>query len=216
MITIKIPTDKIGAIIGPGGKVIRGMIEEFGVTIDVSDDGTVVVGATDGEAGEKVRDQIDRMTRDLTVGDRFKGKVVRLMAFGAFVELLPGKDGLVHISELADHRVESVESVVEIGDELEVEVIEIDRMGRVNLTANLRDGDNGSRSGKAGRDDDDFGDDETRDRRPPSFDRDRGGDRDRGPRRQVGSYSGGGGGRGRDRSPGGSGGDRRRRPPRRD
>ncbi|MCH7734882.1 MAG: polyribonucleotide nucleotidyltransferase [Chloroflexi bacterium] len=216
MITIKIPTDKIGAIIGPGGKVIRGMIEEFGVTIDVSDDGTVVVGATDGEAGEKVRDQIDRMTRDLTVGDRFKGKVVRLMAFGAFVELLPGKDGLVHISELADHRVESVESVVEIGDELEVEVIEIDRMGRVNLTANLRDGDNGSRSGKAGRDDDDFGDDETRDRRPPSFDRDRGGDRNRGPRRQVGSYSGGGGGRGRDRSPGGSGGDRRRRPPRRD
>ena len=222
MITIKIPTDKIGAIIGPGGKVIRGMIEEFGVTIDVSDDGTVIVGATDGEAGEKVRDQIDRMTRDLTVGDRFKGKVVRIMAFGAFVELLPGKDGLVHISELADHRVESVEAVVEIGDELQVEVIEIDRMGRVNLTANLRDGDNGSRSGKAGRDDDDFGDNEPGDRRPPSFDRDRGRDRDRnrGPRRQVGSYGGGGGGGGgggrdRDRSSGGSG-ERRRRPPRRD
>ena len=219
MITIKIPTDKIGAIIGPGGKVIRGMIEEFGVTIDVSDDGTVIVGATDGEAGEKVRDQIDRMTRDLTVGDRFKGKVVRIMAFGAFVELLPGKDGLVHISELADHRVESVEAVVDIGDELQVEVIEIDRMGRVNLTANLRDGDNGSRSGKAGRDDDDFGDNEPGDRRPPSFDRDRGRDRDRnrGPRRQVGSYGGGGGGggRGRDSSSGGSG-ERRRRPPRRD
>jgi polyribonucleotide nucleotidyltransferase len=137
MITVKIPTEKIGAVIGPGGKVIRGMIEEFGVTIDVGDDGTIIIGASDGAAGDAAKAQIELMTKDLTVGDRFNGKVSRIMAFGAFVEIAPGKDGLVHISELADHRVDSVESVVQIGDPLEVEVIEIDRMGRINLTANL-------------------------------------------------------------------------------
>ena len=195
MITIKIPTEKIGAVIGPGGKVIRGMIEEFGVSIDVADDGTIIIGSADGASGDAAREQIDRMTRDLVVGDRFKGKVVRIMAFGAFVELMPGKDGLVHISELADHRVESVESEVSIGDELDVEVIEIDRMGRINLTANL----SGDRSGKVGRDDSDMGGDD-RDRRPPRRDNDRGG---------RGGYGSGG----RE----GGGGDRgRRRPPRRD
>jgi len=164
----------------------------------VSDDGTVVIGAHDQETGDKVKSQIERLTKDLAVGDKFSGKVSRIMAFGAFVEILPGKDGLVHISELADHRVESVESQVSIGDELDVEVIEIDRMGRVNLTARLSDDHN--RSTKLGRDDDMPSDEH---RRPP-FKRERddhhgsrsqgGGQRGRSPnngnRRKVGGHSG--------------------------
>ena len=135
MITFKVPTDKIGAIIGPGGSVIRGMIEEFGVTIDVSDDGTVVIGSPDQANADKTKEQIDLLTREVEVGAVYKGKAVRLMPFGAFVQILPGKDGLVHISELSEHRVPDVESVVKIGDELEVMVINIDHMGRVDLSA---------------------------------------------------------------------------------
>ncbi len=135
MVTFKVPTDKIGAIIGPGGSVIRGMIEEFGVTIDVSDDGTVVIGSPDQANADKTKEQIDLLTREVEVGAVYKGKAVRLMPFGAFVQILPGKDGLVHISELSEHRVPDVESVVKIGDELEVMVINIDHMGRVDLSA---------------------------------------------------------------------------------
>jgi polyribonucleotide nucleotidyltransferase len=135
MVTFKVPTDKIGAVIGPGGSVIRGMIEEFGVTIDVSDDGTVVIGSPDQINADKTKEQIDLLTREVEVGATYKGKAVRLMPFGAFVQILPGKDGLVHISELSDHRVPDVESVVKIGDELEVMVINIDHMGRVDLSA---------------------------------------------------------------------------------
>ena len=135
MVTFKVPTDKIGAVIGPGGSVIRGMIEEFGVTIDVSDDGTVVIGSPDQVNADKTKEQIDLLTREVEVGATYKGKAVRLMPFGAFVQILPGKDGLVHISELSDHRVPDVESVVKIGDELEVMVINIDHMGRVDLSA---------------------------------------------------------------------------------
>ena len=135
MVTFKVPTDKIGAIIGPGGSVIRGMIEEFGVTIDVSDDGTVVIGSPDQANADKTKEQIDLLTREVEVGATYKGKAVRLMPFGVFVQILPGKDGLVHISELSEHRVPDVESVVKIGDELEVMVINIDHMGRVDLSA---------------------------------------------------------------------------------
>ena len=135
MINFKVPTDKIGAVIGPGGSVIRGMIEEYGVTIDVSDDGTVVIGSPDQDSADKAKEQIDLLTREVEVGATYTGKVVRIMPFGAFVQILPGKDGLVHISELTDHRVPDVESVVSIGDELEVMVINIDHMGRVDLSA---------------------------------------------------------------------------------
>ncbi len=134
MLSIKVPTDKIGAIIGPGGSVIRGMIEEFGVTIDVQDDGTVVVGSPDRENAEKAEAAINALTKDVEVGDKYTGRVVRIMPFGAFVQILPGKDGMVHISELAQHRVPDVESVVNIGDELEVMVINIDGMGRIDLS----------------------------------------------------------------------------------
>ena len=195
MISTKIPTDKIGTIIGPGGKVIRGMIEEFGVTIDVSDDGTVVIGSPNAESAEAALAQIEAMTGEVEVGTRYKGKVVRLMTFGAFGELFPGKDGLVHISELADERVPSVEAVVKIGDELEVLVTEIDAMGRVNLSARpaVLSGDEKIGSDGNGR----MGD---RGDRPRSFDRGggRGGDR--------GGRGGDRGGRGGDR--GGRGGDR--------
>lgn len=205
MLQLKIPVDKIGQVIGPGGKVIRGLTEEYGVTIDVSDDGTVVIGATDHEAGESVKAQIERLTKDVTVGDRYKGKVSRIMAFGAFVEILPGKDGLVHISELADHRVESVESVVSIGDELDVEVIEIDRMGRVNLTARV-DGESGRKLGRS----DDEAEERESEMRPP-LRRERSGS----PRRQVGGYGGGGQPR-RPSGPGGGPDGGRGRPGRRD
>ena len=131
---ITIPTDKIGALIGPGGKNIRSIIEEHKVTIDVDNDGTVTVGSTNEEGAQKALEQIKALTKDVEVGEIYTGKVVRLMAFGAFVEILPGKDGLVHISELADHRVGSVEEVVSEGDELKVKVTEIDRMGRINLS----------------------------------------------------------------------------------
>jgi polyribonucleotide nucleotidyltransferase len=134
MLSLKVPTDKIGAIIGPGGSVIRGMIDEFGVTIDVQDDGTVVVGSPDRDNAEKAEAAINALTKDVEVGDKYTGRVVRIMPFGAFVQILPGKDGMVHISELAQHRVPDVESVVSIGDQLEVMVINVDAMGRVDLS----------------------------------------------------------------------------------
>ena len=134
MLSLKIPTDKIGAIIGPGGSVIRGMIDEFGVTIDVQDDGTVVIGSPDRENADKAEAAINALTKDVEVGDKYTGRVVRIMPFGAFVQILPGKDGMVHISELAQHRVPDVESVVSIGDQLEVMVINVDGMGRIDLS----------------------------------------------------------------------------------
>ena len=134
MTRISIPVDKIGAVIGPGGKTIRGIIEATGASIDVDSDGSVTVGAANGEAADEAIRMIEGLTREVQIGERYTGKVSRIMNFGAFVEILPGKDGMVHISELDSKRVESVESVVKIGDELDVMVVEIDRMGRVNLS----------------------------------------------------------------------------------
>ena len=132
--TIKIPIDKIRDVIGAGGKVIRQITAETGTQINVEDDGTIQIAAVDGEAAEKAVRWIEGLTRDVEVGKEYLGKVTRIMNFGAFVEILPGKEGLVHISQLADYRVARVEDVVTIGDELMVVVTEIDRMGRVNLS----------------------------------------------------------------------------------
>ena len=132
--TIKIPVDKIRDVIGAGGKVIRQITAETGTQINVEDDGTIQIAAVDGEAAEKAVRWIEGLTRDVEVGKEYLGKVTRIMNFGAFVEILPGKEGLVHISQLADYRVARVEDVVTIGDELMVVVTEIDRMGRVNLS----------------------------------------------------------------------------------
>jgi polyribonucleotide nucleotidyltransferase len=132
--TIQINPDKIRDVIGPGGKTIRRIVEETGVQIDVEDDGRVSIASNDGAAMQQAIAMIRDLTEDVEVGKIYKGKVVRIMNFGAFVEILPKKDGLVHISQLADHRVNKVEDVVNIGDEIMVKVIEIDDKGRVNLS----------------------------------------------------------------------------------
>ena len=129
-----IDPDKIGTVIGPGGKTIRSIVAATKATIDVENDGTVIIGSPDEEAARKAIEIIEGLTREVEVGVIYTGKVMRIMNFGAFVEILPGKEGLVHISELADHRVASVEDVVKVGDEITVKVIEIDHMGRINLS----------------------------------------------------------------------------------
>jgi polyribonucleotide nucleotidyltransferase len=134
ILRIKINPEKIGALIGPGGKNIRGITEQTGTKIDVEDDGTVLVASTDGESAKKAIRMIEGLTKEAEVGEIYLGKVVRILPYGAFVEILPGKDGLVHISELADYRVEQVEDVVSVGDEINVMVIDIDRQGKVSLS----------------------------------------------------------------------------------
>ncbi len=134
MITIQIHPDKIRDVIGPGGKVIRKIIEETGVTMDVEDDGRVIIGSVNGESAERAIQMVRDLTGEVEVGKNYKGKVVRIMPFGAFVQILPNTDGLVHISQLAENRIERVEDVVTIGDEIEVKVTEIDRQGRINLS----------------------------------------------------------------------------------
>ncbi len=131
---VRIDPEKIGAVIGPGGRVINAIIERTGASIDIEEDGSVFVGGTEAESVRRAIAEIEGLTKEIEVGTVYEGRVVRLMAFGAFVEILPGKDGLVHISELAEGHVDRVEDVVNIGDEVTVRVIEIDNLGRINLT----------------------------------------------------------------------------------
>ena len=148
---ITIPQEKIGGVIGPGGRTIRAIIEQTSATIDVEDDGTVTIGAVDEESMRKAIATIEGLVKEAEVGQIYTGKVVRIMDFGAFVEILPGKDGLVHISQLADYRVERVEDEVSVGDEITVMVTELDRLGRINLSRRAvtasTDGDGASESG---------------------------------------------------------------------
>jgi polyribonucleotide nucleotidyltransferase len=132
--TIQINPDKIRDIIGPGGKMIRKITEETGAQIDVEDDGRVFIAAVDQEAGQKAIDWIKGLTDEVEVGKIYKGKVVRTMPFGLFVEVLPNQDGLVHVSKLTDHRVERPEEVANVGDEIMVKATEIDSQGRLNLS----------------------------------------------------------------------------------
>lgn len=134
IITMNIDPDKIRDVIGQGGKVIRGIIEETGAKIDIEDDGTIFIAAVEEAAANKAIEIITNLTKEVEVGEVYLGKVTRLMNFGAFVEVLPGKEGLVHISKLAKERVENVEDVVNVGDEIMVKVIEIDKQGRINLS----------------------------------------------------------------------------------
>ena len=134
IITIKINPEKIRDIIGKGGATIRKIQEETGTEINVEDDGTVEIAAVSGENSRKAIQWIESLTREVEIGGLYLGKVTRIMPFGAFVEILPGKEGLVRIGELADYHVPSVEDVVSVGDEVMVVVIEIDRQGRVNLS----------------------------------------------------------------------------------
>jgi polyribonucleotide nucleotidyltransferase len=132
--TITIDPEKIGDIIGPGGKTIKKITEETGVTIDIEQDGRVMITSNDGEAMQKAKDIVMELTKDIEAGEIYDGKVVRLEDFGAFVNLIPGKDGLVHVSEIAYERVNKPGDVLKLGQEVKVKVKEIDAMGRVNLS----------------------------------------------------------------------------------
>jgi len=135
MLTVQIHPDKIREVIGPGGKMIRKIIEDSGVTsIDIEDDGRVVIGSVNGESAAKAEQLIRDLTGEVEVGKNYRGKVVRIMPFGAFVQIMPNQDGLVHISQLAEERIERVEDAVNVGDEIDVKVTEVDRQGRVNLS----------------------------------------------------------------------------------
>jgi len=196
---ININPDRIRDIIGPGGKMIRKITEETKTSIDIQDDGTVNIGSNNAENTQKAIDWIKSLTREVEAGEIYTGKVTRIMPFGAFVEILPGKEGLVHISELANYRVPTVEDVVNIGDEVQVLVTEIDRQGRVNLSRrallepaeNGHDEEGGERNGEAGGE-----------RRPRPFNERRGRDGDRGDRGGRGGGFGGGRDRDRDRDRG--------------
>lgn len=131
---IKINPKLIGVVIGPGGKMINQIIDETGAAIDIDDDGSVSVSSDNPEGLKRAIEWIQSLTKEITVGEEYNGKVVRIMDFGAFVELVPGKDGLVHISELDNSRVEKVTDVVKVGDKVRVKVIKIDDQGRINLS----------------------------------------------------------------------------------
>ncbi|MEC4893929.1 MAG: polyribonucleotide nucleotidyltransferase [Oscillatoria sp. PMC 1051.18] len=134
LLTFKIDPELIGLVIGPGGKTIKGITEQTGAKVDIQDDGTITVSAVEAEKAEKAQKIIEGMTRKLDEGDVYVGRVVRIIPIGAFVEVLPGKEGMIHISQLADRRVGKVEDEVAVGDEVVVKVREIDSKGRINLT----------------------------------------------------------------------------------
>jgi polyribonucleotide nucleotidyltransferase len=134
LMTIKIHPDKIRDVIGKGGVTIRGITEETGATIDIQDDGTVTIGSVNREAGEEAKRRIEQITADIEPGQVFEGKVIKIMNFGAFVSLTPGRDGLVHISQLSEDRVENVTDVVKEGEVVKVKVLEVDKQGRIRLS----------------------------------------------------------------------------------
>lgn len=134
LLTMRIDPEMIGLVIGPGGKTIKGITEQTGAKVDIEDDGTITVSAVEAEKAKKAINIIKGMTRKLNEGDVYAGRVTRIIPIGAFVEVLPGKEGMIHISQLADHRVGKVEDEVAVGDEVVVKVREIDNKGRLNLT----------------------------------------------------------------------------------
>ncbi len=134
ILTMQVETDQIRTIIGKGGETINGIIDRTGVKIDINDDGMVFIASPDGDSLEAARKEIEMLVKEPEPGEIYEGKVTRIMNFGAFVEILPGKEGLVHISKIANERIDKVEDVLNIGDEVKVKVIEIDSQGRINLS----------------------------------------------------------------------------------
>ncbi len=134
IVTIKVKQEKVREVIGPGGKVIRGIVEKTGVKIDIDDSGVISIASTDGEAAKAAIEMINQITAEAEIGKIYLGKVRRIVDFGAFVEIIPNTDGLVHISQLADHRVKTVTDEVSEGDEILVKVIEIDKQGKIRLS----------------------------------------------------------------------------------
>src|SRR5688500_8194448 len=204
MYKVQINQDQIGTIIGPGGKTVRKIQEESGgASIEIQEDGTVIVGSPNEAVARKAIQMIEGLTKEVKIGEIYTGKVTRLLNFGVFVEILPGKEGLVHISQLGEDHVETVEDEVQAGDEVTVMVTEIDNLGRINLSRRAvllgeeppppGSGGGGGRGGPRGG----FG---------GGRGGDRGGDRGGAPRGDRGGF--GGGDRGGDRGPrpGGGGG----------
>lgn len=142
VLTIQINPDKIGEVIGPGGKVIKKIEADTGASLSIEQDGTIFITAADKNSGDTAFRMVDELTREIKVGDVFTGKIVKTAPFGAFVELMPGRDGLVHISQLSSKRVEKVEDVVNVGDEITVRVAEINPQGKIGLTCKGMDGAN--------------------------------------------------------------------------
>jgi polyribonucleotide nucleotidyltransferase len=134
LLTVKIDPDMIGMVIGPGGKMIKSITEQTGCKIDIQDDGTVTIASNEGEGAKRAKAIIEGMTRKISEGDIYAGKVTRIIPIGAFVEFLPGKEGMIHISQLADYRVGKVEDEVTVGDNVVVKIREVDNRGRINLT----------------------------------------------------------------------------------
>ena len=134
IITIKIHADKIRDVIGKGGATIRAITEETGATIDIQDDGTVMIFSSDYNAGQQALRRVEDITAEVEVGKIYEGRVAKLMDFGAFVTILPGKDGLVHISQISEERVENVSDKLSEGDLIQVKVLEVDRQGRIRLS----------------------------------------------------------------------------------
>ena len=134
IITFRIPTDKIRDVIGKGGATIRQITEETGATVDIDDDGTIKIASVDNAAGQAARTRVEAITADIEVGTVYEGKVQKLMDFGAFVNILPGKDGLVHISQISEERVENVSDKLSEGDTVKVKVLEVDKQGRIRLS----------------------------------------------------------------------------------
>ncbi len=139
--TINVPQEKIGAVIGSGGATIKGLQTEFDVSINIDEDGKVMIGANNSETADKVVSAINSIIKDVETGDVYNTTVVKLMNFGAFAEILPGKQGLIHISEISTERVENVESVLSVGDNVEVKVIKVDKQGRIDLSIKALLGD---------------------------------------------------------------------------
>ena len=134
IIILKINPEKIRDVIGPGGKIINQIIDETGVDIDIEDDGSVFITASNPESGKKASEWVQNLTHEVTAGETFQGKITRLMNFGAFAEILPGQEGLIHISEISEQRTEKVEDALKVGQIVNVKVKEIDNLGRINLT----------------------------------------------------------------------------------
>jgi polyribonucleotide nucleotidyltransferase len=154
VITFEVPVDKIREVIGPGGKVIHRIVAEHDVEVDIEDDGRVFITAKDQQSGMAARKMVEGIIREPRPGEQYDGTVTRIMNFGAFVEFLPGKEGLIHISKLSDRHVNKVEDVLDVGDSVKIEILEIDKLGRVNLRAiglKVPEGQPASGQGRDGR-----------------------------------------------------------------
>jgi polyribonucleotide nucleotidyltransferase len=133
IISFKINPESIGAVIGPGGKIIKDIVERSGATVDISDDGTVKLASVDPRATQMARTMIDNLVAEPEAGEVYKGKVKKITTFGAFVEIMPGKEGLLHISEIEPYRINRVEDVLQVGDEVEVKLLRVEN-GKYSLS----------------------------------------------------------------------------------